>query len=110
MKIESVPCEYFRGAKQIITTPLYIVVLTGSNILILTHKMEFVRKIEGLHNAYDGFLSPDGTHLLIVSTRMSFWMLSLERLDFLWKSKLKEPRHSFAEKTGTWSLDGTRFF
>lgn len=110
MKAVTIPNEHLKNAKQFITTKSYLIALTGTNVLVLTHKMELVKKIEGFRNAYDGFLSPDETRLLILSTKMMFWMLSLESLEILWKSKLKEPRLVFAEGVGAWSIDGTRFY
>lgn len=109
MKIVSVPCSYLKNCKKMIVADQYFILLTGRSVLILTKEMELVKQIDGFQYVYDGKLSPDGTKLLLISNGANFYMLSLDRLELLWKARVKEGKYCNLEGRGIWTLDGTRF-
>lgn len=108
MRVVSVPCPYLKNCKKMILANQYLIVLTGRSVIILSKEKELIKQIDGFQYVYDGRVSPDGTKLLLISNGANFYMLSLESLELLWKSRLKEGKYCNLEGKGVWTLDGTR--
>lgn len=109
MKIEPISSVYFKNAKKVVVSKLYIIILTGKAIIVLDKERNYVKTIDGLKYAYEGLLSPDGGNLLIISNKPEFYIFSLDTLEITGRYKLKG-NISTIEGSGCWSPDGKSIF
>ena len=109
MKIEPISCAYFKNAKKVFVSKLYIIILTGKAIIVLDKERNYVKTIDGLKYAYEGLLSPDESKLLIISNEPEFYIFSLDTLEITNRGKLKG-NISTIEGHGCWSPNGKNIF
>lgn len=106
MKLTRIPCEGLNKAKNILITKKYYIALSGQRVVFMDHSFEIVKILEKFSYAYDGYVSPDEKHLLLVPTNSKhFFLISLETLEMIERVQIKN-RFETNEGRGCWSVDG----
>jgi len=97
-------------AKSFEISENHIFIFTGSRIIILDDEFNCIDEITGLNYVNKGYLSPDKTKLLLVSTINKFYILSLS--DFNLESHTIRGKNLSGnlEGNGCWSFDGNAVY
>lgn len=84
----------------------YLALFTGSSAYLFNRKLERITKIKKLSYVYDGSISPDEKHLLLIGSKNEFMIYSLESLELELKYKVPKPYNAGLRGIGGWSFDG----
>ena len=89
-------------AKNISFTSKYIILYKGASISIYDHDFICKVKIPKLNYVYRGYVSPDESKLLLVSSGNRFYVLSLDDFSFLSNFPLRRPYNGNLEGMACW--------
>lgn len=105
MDILHVKCEHMRATKAFIVSEKNIILFTGKQVIILDKQLNLINKLVGFNCAYDGYLSPDETKLLVVASDNKFYIVSLVSYEVI-KVIVKGGYDENLSGNGCWSFDG----
>lgn len=109
MRISKVSNQYVRDAKSFSVSSKYIFLYTGKKVIILDKQFNYITEISGLEYVYDGYLSPDESKLLMVSTVNKFYIVSLD-IFLATKYIVKNKYNGNLEGHGCWSMIGNAVY
>lgn len=91
-----------KRSKNLTLTSRYIILYNGASIAIYDHEFVCQKKILNLKYVYDGYVSPDETKLLLVSSTNRYYLVSLEDFSVLGTRSIKSPYNGSLEGRGCW--------
>ena len=91
-----------RYSKNLTLTSKYIILYSGTSVVIYDYKFACQKKISNLKYVYNGYVSPDETKLLLVSNTNRYYLFSLENFSMLSAHSLKSPYNANLEGVACW--------
>ncbi|MBE7065739.1 MAG: hypothetical protein E7384_08020 [Ruminococcaceae bacterium] len=105
MKLLRVQCKHIKGAKTFLVSQRNIFFLTGKRLIVLDKSLNLVTEVAGFDYAYDAYLSPDESKLLIVPSGNKFYIVTLDDYKVS-KVLVKDGYNDNLDGRGCWSFDG----
>ena len=102
--------EHLRYAKKYTITNKYIVFYTGQSAIIYSRETGTYKKISNLKYTYQGYVSADEKHLLLVSNANLFYLVSLEDCTIVIKHTIGHPYIDGLEGRACWSQEKNKFY
>ncbi len=99
-----------RFAKNFTITPNYIILYTGTTVVICNKQFNLIKKIQNIKYVYNGYVSSDEKSLLLVSNVNRIYIISLEDYLIKYTYTAKKPYSGNLEGRACWSATDNTFF
>jgi hypothetical protein len=109
LRIKKVKIPLFSNIKGITSSEKFIVTFTGRRANIFNKNLELLYTIDDLYYVYNGYISPDESKILLVSTGNKFYIYSLNTFECLQKYSLKGRLNYNLEGQAAWDFNGENF-
>ncbi len=108
-KVKKLNFPILSRAKSLAISDSYIITFTGKKANIFDKNLNLLYTISDLQYVYHGYISPDESKLLMVSTANIFYVFSLDNFECLKKYSFKGRFNYNLEGHGAWEFDGKTF-
>ena len=109
IKLKQVKQGILSAAKGLAVSEHFIVALTGRKAHIFDKGLHLLHTIDQLYYVYHGYISPDESKILLVSTGNRFYVYSLENFECIQKNSLKGEWNRNIEGLGAWDYQDDIF-
>lgn len=110
IKVKKIKHPFLLNAKNCVVSQNFIVTFTGTKANIFNKQLMLLKSITNLKYIYHGYISPDETKILLVSTTNLFYIFSLDTFECLKKHSFKDRFNYNLEGRGAWDFDDKTFF